>query len=177
MKLTARRKAAFLAALRKTGSVRAASRLATPGNKTVHGPHTTFRDAMRRDPEFSAAVQEALDEALGALEAEAMRRAVEGYKRPIYQKGQLVGYETVYSDNMLLTLLRARAPETYSDRRDVRVTGAVTHLHGTISISAEDLLLLEDGDRDLLLEVLGRIADAKGEPQSPPMLLGVADDH
>jgi hypothetical protein len=72
-----------------------------------------------------------------------MRRAVEGYQRPIYQKGQLVGYETVFSDNMLLTLLRARAPEAYSERRDVHVTGTVSHLHGVLTIDVAEISLLD----------------------------------
>ena len=175
MKLTEGRKRAFLAALRQTGSLRAAARRATPGNSTAHGPHTTFRDAIRRDPEFAAAVQEALDDALGSLEAEAMRRAVEGYQRPVYQKGQLVGHETVYSDNMLLTLLRARAPETFSERRDVHVSGAVSHLHGALTIAASDLRLLDEHDRDRLLEVFGRLASAKDEASAPLHLAG--GDH
>jgi hypothetical protein len=140
------------------------------GNSTEHGPHTTFRDAMLRDAEFAAAVQDALDDALGSLKAEAMRRAVEGYQRPVYQKGELVGHETVYSDNMLLTLLRARAPETFSERRDVHVSGAVSHLHGAVAIAASDLLLLDDHDRNTLLEVFSRLAVAKGEATTAPLL-------
>jgi hypothetical protein len=175
LKLTEGRKRAFIAALRRTGSIRAAARLATPGSATTHGPHTTFRDAIRRDPAFGAAVQDALDDALGSLEAEAMRRAVEGYQRPVYQKGELVGHETVYSDNMLLTLLRARAPETFSERRDVHVSGAVSHMHGVVTIAASDLLLLDDHDRDTLMGVFNRLASAKGEAVAPPLLTGVSN--
>jgi hypothetical protein len=170
MKLTKGRKEAFLAALRTTGSIRAAARRATPGNKSIDGPHSTFRMALQRDPDFAAAAQEAMDDALGGLEAEAMRRAVEGYKRPIYQKGELVGYETVYSDNMLLTLLRARAPESYSDRRDVHVTGSVSHVHGVLTIDAADLLLLDERDRAILVQVLEKLSEAKGESPSHTLI-------
>ena len=177
MKLTNGRKQAFLAALRATGSIRAAARRASPGSRSTEGPHSTFRMALQRDPEFAAAAQEAMNDALGSLEAEAMRRAVEGYQRPVYQRGELVGYETVYSDNMLLTLLRARAPEAYSDRRDLHVTGSVSHVHGVLTIDAADLLLLEDGDRDTLVRVLDRLALAKGEVASVPMIEGPTDEH
>lgn len=177
IKLTRGHKEAFLAALRTTGSLRAAARLASPGSRSAEGPHSTFRMALQRDPEFAAAASEALDDALGSLEAEAMRRAVEGYKRPVYQKGQLVGYETVYSDNMLLTLLRARAPESYSERRDVHVSGNVTHAHGVLTLDATDLLLLGDGDRATLMGILGKLADAKEEPSAPAQIEARPDEH
>jgi hypothetical protein len=38
-------------------------------------------------------------------------------KRPIYQGGKLVGHDVVYSDNLLLALLKARRPEKYRDRQ------------------------------------------------------------
>ena len=163
-KLTSGRKSAFLEALRNTGSIRAAARLASPGRMNGEGPHSTFRMAMKRDPLFAAAAQEAQDDALGSLEAEAMRRARDGYQRPVYQKGELVGYDTVYSDQMLLTLLRARAPETYSERRDVNVTGNIAHAHNILSITAADLVLLSDSDRASLVGVVERLSIAKGEP-------------
>jgi hypothetical protein len=175
LKLTRGRKQAFLAALRATGSIRAAARRASPGSRSAEGPRSTFRMALQRDPEFAAASQEALDDALGSLEAEAMRRAVEGYQRPIYQKGQLVGYETVFSDNMLLTLLRARAPEAYSERRDVHVTGTVSHLHGVLTIDVAEISLLDPADRDALMGILDRLASARGEGPDVPMI--EADVH
>ena len=176
IKLTKGRKEAYLAALRATGSMRAAARLASPGC-SGEGPHSTFRMAMQREPAFAAAVHDAMDDALGRLEAEAMRRAVDGYQRPIYQRGELVGHETVYSDHMLLTLLRARAPEVYSERRDVHVSGHVEHGHNVLTIDAADLLLLNQRDKETLITVLQRLAEAKGERQSrEKMLLEHADD-
>lgn len=105
-----------------------------------------------------------------------MRRAVEGYQRPVYQKGELVGHETVYSDNMLLTLLRARAPDVYSERRDVRVSGQVQHSHNVLTIDASDLLL-DQSDSDTLLSILAKLANAKGEAgQGSAPLLEHNDD-
>ena len=176
-KLTRGRKEAFLTALRTTGSLRAAARLASPGSRSSEGPHSTFRMAMQRDPEFAAAAQAALDDAIGHLEAEAMRRAVNGYQRPIYQKGELVGHETVYSDNMLLTLLRARVPDVYSERRSVHVSGGVDHAHCVLTINADDLLLLTEADRAMLVGVLEKLAVAKGEGSgSETVLIGHGDD-
>ena len=71
---------------------------------------------------------------------------------------------------MLLTLLRARAPDAYSDRRDVHVTGSISHVHGVLTIDAADLLLLDAADRDVLVGILDRLATAKGEGQTVPMI-------
>jgi hypothetical protein len=46
-----------------------------------------------------------------ALQDEAIRRGLEGYQRPIYQRGELVCYEPVYSDQLLNLQLRARRRE------------------------------------------------------------------
>ena len=66
------------------------------------------------DTKFAvAAARGAMDDALGSLEAEAMRRAVqEGYQRPGAR---------LYSDNMLLALLRAR-PRRLVNRCDPQTT-------------------------------------------------------
>jgi len=53
------------------------------------------------------------------LEAEAIRRAYNGYDRPIYQRGELVGVERVYSDQLLTLLLKSLRPEKFRERIDV----------------------------------------------------------
>jgi hypothetical protein len=40
-----------------------------------------------------------------------MKRGVEGVQRPIYQRGELVGYQTEYSDHLLSRVLSARHPD------------------------------------------------------------------
>lgn len=74
-----------------------------------------------RDEEFREAWDLALDEGTDALEAEARRRAVEGVDRPIYQRGELVGYERQYSDQLLIRLLEAHKPEKYRHRAEQRL--------------------------------------------------------
>ena len=44
-----------------------------------------------------------------------------------------------------------------------------------VTIAASDLLLLDDHDRDTLLQVFGRLASAKGEAAAPPLLTGTHD--
>ncbi len=52
-------------------------------------------------PAFAQEVEEAKNGALGRVEAAIMERAVGGVQRPIFQRGELVGHETLYSDNLL----------------------------------------------------------------------------
>jgi hypothetical protein len=63
-------------------------------------------------------VDEATDEACDVLEAEAWRRAVDGVDRPIFQRGEQVGVERVYSDNLMVQLLKAHRPEKYRERTE-----------------------------------------------------------
>jgi hypothetical protein len=76
------------------------------------------------DPDFAAAYSDAMDAGADLIEQEARRRAVEGFERPIFQRGRQVGVERVYSDMLLVLLLRGRRPETFaqSARRDSSAT-------------------------------------------------------
>jgi hypothetical protein len=71
------------------------------------------------DENFVLRENEAQQVLTDALEEEAVRRGLDGYQRPIYQRGELVGHETVYSDQLLNLQLRARRPEKYRERVDV----------------------------------------------------------
>ena len=70
----------------------------------------------KQSPEFAEAWQEALTEAIeSVLEPEALRRAVEGVQKPVYQQGELVGHVREYSDTLLIFLLKAARPDKYRD--------------------------------------------------------------
>lgn len=161
--ITEERKATFLKVLADTGSIYAAARAATPHSRNRQGGYSTFRHLAARDPEFNAAVAEAKAHALGRLEAEMVRRAVEGTPRPIYQQGQLVGYETQHSDNLLMFALRALAPATYNDKRQVEIKGDLNHRHVGLMITPTDLLVLDGADRVALERILEKIADHRGD--------------
>jgi len=79
---------------------------------------------------FAAAFREADLKATEVLEREAWRRANEGFAEPVYQHGKLVGTVQRYSDNLLMFLLRARAPERYRDRVDVSVAPIIKTVAG-----------------------------------------------
>jgi len=61
-------------------------------------------------------------------EDEADRRAIEGVQKPVYQQKELVGYVTEYSDNLLITQLKAGNPEKYADRQKVDHQGVILNV-------------------------------------------------
>lgn len=75
---------------------------------------------MRADPEAAQRVRAAQQNGWAQLENAAYERAVTGIEEPVYQKGLLAGYKTVYSDTLLARMLAARVPG-YGDVH--------THLH------------------------------------------------
>lgn len=76
----------------------------------------THYDWLESDPNYRAAFDEAKEEAIELLEAEAIRRGVLGWKEPIYQGGVKVGDVTRYSHALLIFMLKARRPEVYRER-------------------------------------------------------------
>jgi hypothetical protein len=57
-----------------------------------------------------------LEHGTDALEDEAVRRAVEGVIKPVFHQGKRVGTLRVFSDPLLMFLLRARRPDKFADR-------------------------------------------------------------
>jgi hypothetical protein len=66
-----------------------------------------------RHPTFAVQWNEAVETAVGRAEVALYERGVEGWDRPIFYSGKVVGKERVYSDKCLLRLLEARCPEVY----------------------------------------------------------------
>jgi len=75
---------------------------------------------MHEDADYKAAFAEAEKRAVMALEDEAVRRAREGVRRPVRYKGKIVGYETDYSDQLLVFLLKNWAPDKYREQLGVK---------------------------------------------------------
>lgn len=113
----------FLDAYATTGNMSAAARLANINRNTIY-------QWEEHDETFAAAMREAGIQATEALEREAWRRAKDGIPEPVFQHGKLVGSIQRYSDNLLMFLLRARAPERYRDRVDVSVTPVIKAVAG-----------------------------------------------
>lgn len=89
----------FLSTLEKTGNIAGAAKAAKVGRQTVY-------DHRKADPDFDERCEAALDTAEGTLEAELMRRALEGEQAPVYFKGEVVGHTTRKSDSLLVFAIR-----------------------------------------------------------------------
>jgi hypothetical protein len=120
---TARARERFLEAYAQCGHISRAAEAAGIARATVYV-------WQEHDPEFAAAFREAGITATESLEQEAWRRAVDGVPEPVFQHGKQVGTIQRYSDQLLMCLLRARAPERYRDKVDVSVTPVIKAVAG-----------------------------------------------
>jgi len=86
---------------------------------------------LAKDPQYAADFADAQKDAIESLEAEARRRAVQGVRRLKFhsktgepyidpETGEPY-YEHVYSDTLLIFLLKGAAPEKYRDNVNVAV--------------------------------------------------------
>lgn len=112
----------FLNILRQTANVAEAARQTGLGYSAVYA-------IRRRDATFRAEWDDALQEAMDALEGEAYRRAYAGYGEYITCRNGLVldgeGQPVMqkrYSDRLMTTLLKAHRPEKYSERSSIDLT-------------------------------------------------------
>lgn len=168
--MTAKRRETFLEVLRKTGIFRAAARAASPD--APDGAASTFRDLMRRDPEFAAAVEDARQEADELLEQTAWERAVQGVPEPVFQRGERAldadGSPAVvrrYSDRLLERLLEARL-DKFVQRRELHHVG---HSGGdnSLRLTVDDLRYLSPAQKDHLADVLRTISERRGDAPAP----------
>lgn len=97
----------FLKLLSETGNVTRSAALA----KIDKGSIYLLR---KEDSDFAEKMNDARMVAFELLEEEAIRRAVEGVDKNIYYKGELIDSIKIYSDKILLALLKANSPEKYS---------------------------------------------------------------
>ena len=114
------RKSWFILALRKGESVLGACALVGISNRTAYN----HRD---RDPEFARAWDLARSMSTTPLELAAFERGVEGIEEPVYAYGKKVCTRRLYSNDLLICLLKAEQPRKYgpaaglrSERRKLR---------------------------------------------------------
>ena len=144
-KWTAKKKEQFLAELRKTANISHAARACN-----VSRPQAYWRREV--DEEFAQAWDDAIEEAVDRLEAEAWRRAHDGVPKPVFYKGRAVGEVYEFSDRLLERLLEAHRPEKYKQRQSREVTGKdggpiqQEHKHGLTPEAKEILVELTGND-------------------------------
>src|ERR1035438_4189978 len=129
----------FLEAFEVSCSIQKAARWAN-----IH--RQTHYDWLRKDATDPARFAEARERATQTLEDEAVRRAVEGVRRPVLYRGKQVYiqgeplFDIEYSDQLLIRLLEAYNPEKYGRR-------------------VEQINLMEMDPDKLSPEMLDKIAD------------------
>lgn len=154
----------FLTVLEQTGSLIEAARQASPHSEK--GAMSSFKSYMRDDPAFAARVGEALDRFRDSLVREAVRRGRDGVQgRPIHYKGEIIAYERVYSDNLLLAELRRHFPQHYSEKHQHEHRHAIVPA-GAWVISSEDLSYLDGSDRRTLAALMDKVRAGRGERQA-----------
>jgi len=115
---THRAREKFLEEFRERGIVRDACKAAGIGRRTAY-------DWYESDTEFARQWDQAEQEAADALEYEAYRRAVYGAEKPTVYQGHIVDSYREYSDRLLELMLRARRPERFSEKHDVKHSGGI----------------------------------------------------
>ena len=119
---------AFLAALQESGNVRLACAAAQVSRGTVYQRRSD-------DVVFTTAWDTALDAAADLLEAEARRRAHDGWDEPVFgslgsgQGSGEIGTMRKYSDTLLIFLLKGARPEKYRERSDIKVSGEIAKVY------------------------------------------------
>jgi hypothetical protein len=175
-------RAAYLAALERTGVYAAAARAVgqhTGGRTDGSKPPTAATwDALRRDdPSFKAACEEALSRAAGWL-AELMRQRIETPdERPIVDKsGKVVAVAKDFRNaNALLLRALERADSSFVQRKNVSTQGEISHVHrvefeqgdGHFKLLAADIARLDPADQDQLLGLLEKLEDIRSRPALP----------
>lgn len=109
---TPKTRAKFLEALETTCNVSKACSLARVGRRSIY----EWRDD---DLDFKRDWEKSLDRASDLLEEEAVRRAHEGVKKPVFQGGKLVGHVQEYSDTLMIFLLKGAKKDKYGDRTTI----------------------------------------------------------
>lgn len=164
-------KAKFLAAYSKTGNITEAARIA----KIHRGTHYEWL----ADADYEDAFRAAHEEAVELLEAEARRRAMEGWQEPVIYQGTLCHQAVLdetgaivrdekgdpklvpltvnkKSDTLLIFLLKGAKPEKFRDNAKVELSGP----GGGPMVSRVDLSGLSDEEL-ALIEALSKKATAK----------------
>ena len=115
-KITQEIRQLFLKILSETGNQRKAA-------EATGYSVAAFRKHKIKDPEFSEAWDNAYQDSMDKLEAEAWRRAYEGFEEPVFYQGRQVGIVRKYSDKLIEFLLTGGRPEKYAHKYRAELTG------------------------------------------------------
>lgn len=157
----------FIKRLAETCNVAEASRVAGIARSTAH-------DWRAADADFCKLWDEAIEMARDALEAEARRRAVDGWQEPVFQQGKQVGTIQRYSDRMLEILLKGHRPQFRDRGPDVNVGVLVSERDrdsraARIEAARKIAFVLAEANEELNAKQPPAVLRALPAPDEPPM--------
>ena len=112
-RLTPKKRQRFLEILRETANVTAAC-------DELGFSRTSIYRWRQVDEKFRDEWEEAMNQAIDALEQAARQRALHGVKEPVFHRGEVCGHIRKYSDTLTIFLLKAYRPERF--RENITVT-------------------------------------------------------
>ena len=106
-----------------------------------------FYLAIKRDPKFKAEYERMRDYSIGIAEDEAIRRSVDGIEKPVFYKGEIVGYTREFSDYLLCKLLAAyRSNWRYP--KEVEVLASIPYNPVPIAVDFKESDIKSDAEED-----------------------------
>jgi len=99
----------FLACFEACGSIIKACRWAKISRQNHY-------EWMQEVAGYKQAFDQARERAMDLLEGEAVRRAHDGVTKAVRYKGKVVGFDSEYSDALLIFLLKGGKPDRYRER-------------------------------------------------------------
>lgn len=118
-----RKRRVFLETLRRTGKVNYSAMSA--GYKDS----SALRKFRNQDDEFAQEWDEALDTGMDLVEDEAIRRAVDGTREPVFYQGNVVGFKLNYSDQLMMFVMRGNRKKY---QQHMQIEG---HITGRIGVA------------------------------------------
>lgn len=112
----------FLNGLRNSWSISKSARDVGIGPDTAYAWRAASRGTLNEKTgiyadDFCVRWDQAQEAGIERIEDEAVRRAVEGVEKPVYQQGVIAGSITEYSDTLMGLVLRGKLPARYNTER------------------------------------------------------------
>jgi hypothetical protein len=134
LKFTAKKKRQFINELAIDANVSRTCRLLGVSARAAY-------NQREKDTKFAIEWDKAIKIGVNVgLVSEAHRRAHSGVPEPIFHQGKLIGFKKVYSDALLMFLIKKHDP-SYREKIDYNFSGEVSHKH---SISDDLKSVLND---------------------------------
>jgi hypothetical protein len=125
----------------------------------------TFNGLEKIDPEFAEQVAAAVRQGYERVEQRALDLALNGSVELVYNRnGEVVGRKEHCYERTILFLLERGLPDRYKAKSELYVEGHVSSDTAGLTISPQDLLLLDTHERKQLINLLESLAAKKAKP-------------